>query len=109
MSNETVADRVGEQVLSAVKRLQDLSVSTVQSVTQAVAGFVPELPSLPLADRLPQPKEVAERTFGFWEELLEAQKEYTLRLIEAFEPLTGKVDQKAARARKKISEAKAQL
>ena len=109
MPNETVADRVGEQVLSTVRRLQDLSVSTVQSVTQAVAGFVPELPSLPLADRLPQPKEVAEKTFGFWEDLLEAQKDYTLRLIEAFEPLAGKVDQRSTRARKKAPEAKAQF
>ncbi|MEA2627004.1 MAG: hypothetical protein QOD06_3049 [Candidatus Binatota bacterium] len=100
MSYVNVADRVGEQLISTAKRVQDLSLNTLSSVTERVANFVPELPQLPFADRLPQPRDIAEKTFGFWEGVLEAQKDYTFRLIDALEPLSGKGDRRTARGRK---------
>lgn len=83
--------RAGDQAISALKQAEDIAVSAVSSVSEVVGSFMPALPPLPFADRLPAPERVVRTTFGFAERLLEAQKSYALNVIEALAPITSKV------------------
>jgi hypothetical protein len=83
----TAADRA----ITRIKQVQDLTLGTVSSVTGIVGGLIPELPALPLADRLPTPEKAVKTGFGIAEDLLKTQKQYALQLAQAFEPITSKV------------------
>ena len=74
-----------------LSRLQDLQVSAVRRVSQAVARLVPPLPRSPLADRLPSAKTVVNGNFDRARRLLENQRRFTLALVDAVEPVSRKV------------------
>ncbi len=78
-------ESAGDQVIAAIRFAQDLIVELAQAVVSPVARRVPELP-VPDALRPPRPRAVAEVAFGLAERLAQSQKEFTLRLLEAFDP-----------------------
>ncbi len=75
-------------------RIQDLQVSAVRRVSEAVARLVPPLPRPPLADRLPGAKRVVNGNFDRARRLLENQRRFTLALVEAVEPVTRKLGER---------------
>ncbi len=81
-----------------LSRIQDLQVSAVHRMSEAVAKLVPSLSRSPLADRLPSAKRLVDDNFDRVRRLLENQRRFTLALVEAVEPVTRKV---AARGRPK--------
>ena len=74
-----------------LSRIQDLQVSAVHRMSEAVARLVPPLPRPPLADRLPSAKRLVDDNFDRARRLLENQRRFTLALVEAVEPVTRKV------------------
>ena len=74
---------VPEQVLETISATQDLVVTTLTTVTEAAKPLLERLPSLPFADKLPNPTAVVESTFSTAEKLLANQKDLSLRLIDA--------------------------
>ncbi len=64
-----------QQTLTALKQAQDLSLRA----SEVAIGLVPGEVS---AASLPTPKQVVESTFAFAGQILEAQKDYSLRLAE---------------------------
>ena len=74
-----------------LSRIQDLQVSAVHRMSEAVASLVPSLPRPPLADRLPSAKRLVDDNFDRARRLLENQRRFTLALVEAVEPVTRKV------------------
>ena len=72
-------------------RIQEAQLSAVRRVSKAVARVVPPLPSPPFADRLPAAKRVVDGNFDRAQRLLENQRAFALGLVEAVEPLTGKI------------------
>src|SRR5438034_11421024 len=76
-----------DRVLTVVKQAQDVALATISTVTDRVGSFIPELPAIPFADKLPTPAEVIETTYALTERLLEAQKAYALDLLAALSPI----------------------
>ena len=74
--------------------IQDLQVSAVRRVSQAVARLVPPLPRPPLAGRLPGAKRVVNGNFDRACRLLENQRRFTLALVEAVEPVTRRIGER---------------
>ncbi len=74
-----------------LSRIQDLQVSVVHRMSEAVARLVPSPPRPPLADRLPSAKRLVDDNFDRARRLLENQRRFTLALVEAVEPVTRKV------------------
>ncbi len=101
------AEKAQERVLSAVKGAESAVVDAVSVVSERIGSVIPELPALPLSRRLPQPSEIVELSFGYWEQLLKIQKEYALGLLDAVAPITTKViaNDKPRKKARKISTA----
>ncbi|HVL91210.1 MAG TPA: hypothetical protein VM841_13335 [Actinomycetota bacterium] len=97
------AEKAADRVLSGVKQAQDMTVNAVSTVTGLVGSFLPEMPSLPFAAKLPRPEAVVKTGFGIAESVLKTNKQYALGLVQAFEPITGKVLPAKQAARKTAS------
>jgi hypothetical protein len=79
---------------SNLNRIQDLQVSAVRRVSEAVARLVPPLPRPSLADRLPGARRVVNGNFDRAHRLLEKQRQFTLALVDAVEPVTRKLGER---------------
>ena len=77
---------VPDQVLEAIGAVQDLFIATVTTVTDAAKPLIDKLPPPPFAGELPDPAAVVENTFAAAARFLTNQKEFSLRLIEAYRP-----------------------
>ena len=81
-----ITEAVQEQVLSALKVGQTAIVEGVRTWTDTVGSITPEslkLDSIPGLDALPDPSETMNVSFGFAQELLNAQKEFAQNLLTA--------------------------
>ena len=70
---------VQDKVLDAVRTSQDAVVDAVKTV----ADKLPSWSDLPYTDQLPAPGEVVDRAFGYAEQVIETQREFAKKLIEA--------------------------
>jgi hypothetical protein len=77
-------EKTGEQLIAAIRFVQDLTVSLVEAVVSPFARRVPELP-IPERLRPPRPRAVAEVAFDLAERFAQSQRDFALRLLEAFE------------------------
>jgi len=77
----------GDTLIDSIRTAQDRTVDAVERVGKVVAPYVPDYSKfgikLPFA--LPRPREIAESAFRFWLRLAENQKEFTLKLLDAFD------------------------
>ena len=101
MASSNIAQDVQEQVLSTIRKSQEMTidalktwVETVQSVTQSL----PSIPavSLPFADRLPNPSDVVASGYDFAEQILTNQRKFTDEVLEVASPLLPGEDSKSA-------------
>lgn len=90
-------ERAGEELNAAIRFAQDLIVSLAEAVVSPVARRIPNLP-VPDALRPPRPRAVAEAWFGFAERLAQNQRDFTLRLLEAFDPAGNRPKPRSAKA-----------
>ena len=81
----------GEQLISTIRSVQDWAAGVAETVGPPIARLVPVLP-LPEALQPPRAREVLESTFGFWEHLAKVQNEFTLRVLDAFDPLAHRTE-----------------
>ena len=102
-----MVDDAGDQALSALKQAEDAVVGAVQQASDFVADILPDLPRNPLAETVPTPREATSTGFNIAEKFLAASKEYTLDLLKALEPVTGKVFWNARKAKKAAASTKA--
>ncbi len=98
-----MVDDAGDQALSALKQAEEAVVSVVQQASDFVADILPDLPRNPLAETVPTPRDTTKTGFDLAEKFLAASKEYTLELLKALEPVTGKVFWNAKKTSKKAS------
>ncbi len=81
-----LTQEIGEQVTTALKPLQDLTVDVVSSVAETVGDYVPSFAVAPVS-----PEEITEANFGLAEAFLANAKAYSGRVLKALEPVTGKL------------------
>ena len=77
-----------DAVVSSVKQGQELAFSGISAWADLAgkAFSLPKTDALPFADSLPNPRELVEATFGFYEELLATQKEFAIKVADAVAP-----------------------
>ena len=86
--------------MSHLNRIQDLQVSAVRRVSEAVARLVPPLPRPALAARLPGAIGLVNGNFDRAHRVLENQRRFALALVEAVEPVTRKVGERKPATKK---------
>ena len=77
-----------DAVIAGVKQGQELAFSGI-SMWIDFAGktfSMPELETLPFVDQMPSPKVMLESSFGFAEELMETQKDFAIKVVDAVMP-----------------------
>jgi hypothetical protein len=101
VASSNIAQDVQEQVLSTIRKSQEMTidalktwVETVQSVTQSLPS-VPSV-SLPFADRLPNPADVVASGYDFAEQILTNQRKFASEVLEVASPLLPGDDTKTA-------------
>jgi hypothetical protein len=72
-------DDVQQQVQEAIRTGQN----AVIDVVKTVADKLPSLPELPGSDRLPAPGEVVDKAFGFAEQVIDNQRDFAKKLVDA--------------------------
>ena len=102
-----MVDDAGDQALSAMKQAEEAVVGAVQQASDFVADILPDLPRNPLAESIPTPRETTSTAFGLAEKFLASAKDYSLEILKALEPVTGKVFWNAKKAKKASASTKA--
>ncbi len=78
-------DNAGETLIEAIRTVEGWVASLAETVGPPIMRRIPELP-LPEALQAPRARDIAASTFNFWEGLARAQNEFTLRMLDAFDP-----------------------
>jgi hypothetical protein len=81
-----LTQEIGDQVTTALKPLQDLTIDFVSSVAGTIGDYVPSFAVAPVS-----PEEINEANFGLAETFIANAKAYTGRVLKALEPVTGKL------------------
>ena len=101
MSMLDTATTVQDQVLDAIKAGQSAIISAVSTFAESASPITGKLAAVPFADRLPKPVDVIDNYFSFAQKLLANQKDFAIKLVDAYRPakppMTGpKATSKAA-------------
>jgi hypothetical protein len=94
-----------EQVLSTIRKSQEMTIDALKTwveTVQSVTSSLPSIPSvsLPLVDQLPNPQEVVARGYDFVEQILTNQRKFTDEVLEVASPLLPGEDIKKSAAAK---------
>ncbi len=91
---------------SIMERLRDAQLSAVRRASTAIARLLAPLPSLPIADRLFPTERVVNASFERVRRLLEEQRQFTLELVDAIEPVRKELGVRRKPAQRKKVEKK---
>lgn len=78
--NEIVT-KVQDDVITAVKQIQDASLSGFQTIRENAAGYMSGKSPVSI-ETIPNPAQLIENAFGFTAQILELQKGYALKVAE---------------------------
>ena len=95
---------VNDSTIDLIVRMQDRIVDAQKEFASTVAELVPDIPSVvPKVDRpdVADPKSLVEQSFDFQARLLEANRNFSLGLIDAWAQAVPKQTQKAKATTKK--------
>ena len=81
-------DEATDQVISVIEQVQEAASSAVQTVSEAVAQYVPELG---LGDLLLSPEDAVESGYRTSNKFMEAGHKATLGFLSAVSPITDKI------------------
>lgn len=87
-----------DQILNALSMSSNAIVDGVRNWAEAVESITPanfNAPAIPGIENVPSPAETVEGGFEFAQQLLTAQREFALSLIQAVAPAIEKVEPKA--------------
>ena len=77
-----IATKISEQVISAVKQYQQLTIDAAQGWAKVTSAFpVAEFPTIPGAPELPSSEALTTFAFDFTSELLNTQRAFALQLV----------------------------
>jgi hypothetical protein len=89
MASTTTTQDMQEQILSTIRKSQEVALDALKTWVETVQSLTPSIPSvsLPLADRLPKPHDVVARGYDFAEEILTNQRKFADQVLEVASPL----------------------
>ena len=90
-----------DRVLDGIRKADEMAVNATSTVSQRIGAMLPdELPGASTLRSLPRPDEFVKLYFDFVERFVKTQRTYSLDLVKAFEPITGKIWKQATNVRK---------
>ena len=72
----------GDQVVDAVKRAEERTVSAIASASEIVSALLPSVPSAPVPEGVPSASAVVSANAALLERVLDAQTKFTLSVLE---------------------------
>ena len=85
-----LAQKIREQLVSAVQQSQQLSVDAAQTWVKAASVLpVPNLSAIPGVPAMPSMQAATQYTFDLAADLLDAQRDFALQLAKVFVPETS--------------------
>lgn len=78
-------NKAGETVVEIVRSVEDWLATFAETIGPPIVRRIPDL-ALPEALQPPRARDIVASTFNFWEGLAKTQKEFTLRVLDAFDP-----------------------
>jgi len=87
---------VQTQVVDAISGVKEPVTTGVSTVVEFIVERLPQIPTVPFAERIPTPKEVIDNQYKFAKSIIDTKKDIALSVAKAASPLTDKVlDRKA--------------
>jgi hypothetical protein len=86
-----ITESVQEGVLKAIETTQRWTLEAFRTAASTFESLVPNRPSLPLADKLPEPKEAVDSGFDFAEKVLASHRSFATELASIGSPATRPV------------------
>jgi hypothetical protein len=85
----TVTQDVQEQILSTVRKSQEIALEALKTWVETVQSVTAKIPSveIPFADQLPKPHDVVTSSYKFAEQVLSTQKKFADKVLEVTSPL----------------------
>ena len=89
MASTTTTQYMQEQILSSIRKSQEVALDALKTWVETVQSLTPSIPSvsLPLSDRLPKPHDVVARGYDFAEQILTNQRKFADEVLEVTSPL----------------------
>lgn len=81
-------DEATDQVISVIEQVQEAATSAVQTVSEAVAQYVPEFG---LGDLLLSPEDAVDSSYRTGNKFMEAGHKSALGFVNAISPITDKI------------------
>ena len=84
-STSTVTQELQDQVLSIVRKSQEMALEAIKTMVDTVQNITPKVPSVnvPFADKLPKPQDVVASGYDFAEQLLTNQRKFADEVVKA--------------------------
>ena len=85
----TVTQDVQEQILSTVRKSQEIALEALKTWVETVQSVTARIPSveIPFANQLPTPHDVVTSSYKFAEQVLSNQKKFADEVLEVTSPL----------------------
>jgi hypothetical protein len=96
-STTTTPKELQDQILSMVRKGQEIALDAIKTMVDSVQTITPKIPAvdLPFAERLPKPHDVVASSYDFAEKLLTSQRKFADEVVKATAPLMpGKAESK---------------
>jgi hypothetical protein len=89
MATTTIAQELGEEFLSTIRKGEEIALDALKPLVEAVHYVIPTMPVVraPLAGVLPTAHEAVAGMYGFAEHLLADQRRFADEVITATSPL----------------------
>ena len=84
--------KFNDRMIGVVEQIDELAVKAASGVGDWLGDILPD--SIPGGDtirNLPKPEEYVRLYFDFVEKLVKTQKSFSLNMVKAFHPVTGKI------------------
>ena len=97
----TATQDVQEQILSTIRKSQEIALDALKSWVETVQSVTAKIPSVdvPFADRLPKPHDLIDNGYKFAEQFLGNQKKFADEVLEVTSPLLPGEASKSASAK----------
>jgi hypothetical protein len=85
----TVTEELQGQLLSTVRKSQQIALDTLKTVVDTIASITPTIPSVDLsfAEKLPKPEEFVASSYDFAQQWLTSQRKFADEVVKVTAPL----------------------
>src|SRR4051794_38427652 len=88
----TTIAKAQDKVLDTVKQVEDVIVTGVATAAESIGNEIPDsTPKMTWMSNFPAPADLVNAYFSFAEGLVEANRHYSLALLDAVRPVTTKL------------------